>query len=70
MSSRVYPRVCGGTSITVRQACNLTVHGLSPRVRGNHSYRAKFTERWRLSQVYPRVCGGTPDVRALLDTLD
>ena len=73
---RVYPRVCGGTSTTVR--CRWIMRGLSPRVRGNRSHRRTAPARigsipacagepcsrsrisW-LSGVYPRVCGGTAD---------
>ena len=70
----VYPRVCGGTSVSV-QAASLAV-GLSPRVRGNpenpldpgslqRSIPACAGEPSRRSEigtpntVYPRVCGGT-----------
>ena len=72
--NRVYPRVCGGTSIP---ACRRTpATGLSPRVRGNLS-RPSFQGAlprsipacagepplWALDNtlhtVYPRVCGGT-----------
>ena len=74
VSSGVYPRVCGGTSIC---ACNAaTVPGLSPRVRGNReaielgtsvggSIPACAGEPWsgtnpaNKCRVYPRVCGGT-----------
>ena len=74
----VYPRVCGGTVVSVGLA--LALGGLSPRVRGNRK-----TRRWvgvrsgsipacageppphpvgagRLG-VYPRVCGGTAHSR-------
>ena len=72
--SRVYPRVCGGTTdVRWRGAM---VQGLSPRVRGNHfpilhavvdrgSIPACAGEPPRAppsragSGVYPRVCGGT-----------
>ena len=72
---RVYPRVCGGTSGTVRQLDNDT--GLSPRVRGNPGRQTtRGFGRWgsipacagepqrvlappAQPQVYPRVCGGT-----------
>ena len=73
-ATKVYPRVCGGTSgglVAAACAC-----GLSPRVRGNRgrqhgrvrvrrSIPACAGEPWRFSSkpapdaVYPRVCGGT-----------
>ena len=47
--SKVYPRVCGGTTIRpIRQ--------LSPRVRGNPTPAPLPA----CGGVYPRVCGGTP----------
>ena len=50
----VYPRVCGGTFVSV---CQLTyVSGLSPRVRGNPKYHCSFRF---FSRSIPRVCGGT-----------
>ena len=73
-SSRVYPRVCGGT------VAGAAVHagglGLSPRVRGNPSLSSPPpTMPWSIpacagepsaawvdlcaAAVYPRVCGGT-----------
>ena len=73
-SSRVYPRVCGGT------CCVLLAHwwhsGLSPRVRGNHQHPVNPPSKSRsipacageppsmtrsspARRVYPRVCGGT-----------
>ena len=71
---RVYPRVCGGTS--VGSAAELHIQGLSPRVRGNR--RTIVWYAWRRGSipacageprggvaeggtlgVYPRVCGGT-----------
>ena len=70
----VYPRVCGGTAVSIDD--KTAVLGLSPRVRGNHD-KAEYLpgatgsipacageprpQRGRLSyqQVYPRVCGGT-----------
>ena len=72
---RVYPRVCGGTSLFLRS--RIRPVGLSPRVRGNpHSAPAAAspsrsipacageppspTTRPPRLQVYPRVCGGTP----------
>ena len=72
--SRVYPRVCGGTSYS--RPSTRTMPGLSPRVRGNPGRgarrdrrlrsipacagepRTKLTAAARL-WVYPRVCGGT-----------
>ena len=72
--SKVYPRVCGGTALTVPRPGRST--GLSPRVRGNPtttgpksgfmgSIPACAGEPRRLGlkasmpEVYPRVCGGT-----------
>ena len=77
--TRVYPRVCGGTSclrLPVRSAL-----GLSPRVRGNRKQGAERNERCRSIpacageplamygeigrvSVYPRVCGGTLTILA------
>ena len=73
-STRVYPRVCGGTPETDLAAIRGV--GLSPRVRGNRpavahvelragSIPACAGEPWpsgprsRTARVYPRVCGGT-----------
>ena len=70
----VYPRVCGGTSMT--PSICATVLGLSPRVRGNRGHRPPPTGsrgsipacageprsaacHQSLGSVYPRVCGGT-----------
>ena len=70
----VYPRVCGGTKISL--AVLFAVLGLSPRVRGNPAGDAGATARPRSIPacageprqgktplyrpvVYPRVCGGT-----------
>ena len=71
---RVYPRVCGGTSLPLPHPKRW--RGLSPRVRGNqrqfqpagHNRRsipacageppAVLARTWR-TWVYPRVCGGT-----------
>ena len=70
----VYPRVCGGTPITV--AIKRSPSGLSPRVRGNQNRHAGqpwgirsipacagepvlIRLRCGLLTVYPRVCGGT-----------
>ena len=71
---RVYPRVCGGTTVS----CDAVffIRGLSPRVRGNPNsgYGCHTSSRsipacageplcaWLLRPrywVYPRVCGGT-----------
>ena len=71
---RVYPRVCGGTQLTV--PAQRIYRGLSPRVRGNpditrirrvaiRSIPACAGEPARCPSgrcgqgVYPRVCGGT-----------
>ena len=70
----VYPRVCGGTSVSDLRPEQ--TQGLSPRVRGNQSdiHRRHHWPRsipacagepdasvawWSASRVYPRVCGGT-----------
>ena len=72
--SRVYPRVCGGTTAT--PAATSIPTGLSPRVRGNRVRGAVRRERKgsipacageprstsppvHPPRVYPRVCGGT-----------
>ena len=72
---RVYPRVCGGTT-SVGFLLELAA-GLSPRVRGNQETRLPDSATDRsipacagepstrespppLPWVYPRVCGGTP----------
>ncbi len=72
--SRVYPRVCGGTS--GRSPAHPTSPGLSPRVRGNLASGqggddpggsipacagepVSDEQRMRIDRVYPRVCGGT-----------
>ncbi len=72
--SRVYPRVCGGTSPPTARASR--GWGLSPRVRGNHGHQSYDTASQRSipacageplpsrpgcppMTVYPRVCGGT-----------
>ena len=74
MGERVYPRVCGGTPLTVVSLD--TLMRLSPRVRGNHlagRLEARvprsipacageprgFSGRLDPRRVYPRVCGGT-----------
>ena len=73
-STRVYPRVCGGTQNG--QASAFIMRGLSPRVRGNRlpgsagrgggrsipacAGEPRNAPQSRLSGgVYPRVCGGT-----------
>ena len=70
----VYPRACGGTSLT--SETTVSGEGLSPRVRGNHdcalatalqghSIPARAgeppppTRAVTLRMVYPRACGGT-----------
>ena len=70
----VYPRVCGGTSLSIA-AVGLVV-GLSPRVRGNQHRTSGASSRTGSipacagepvldslpvgkAKVYPRVCGGT-----------
>ena len=72
--SRVYPRVCGGTSDALVSLPAST--GLSPRVRGNLNDLSDPASEpgsipacagepgWPLPlppayRVYPRVCGGT-----------
>ena len=72
--SGVYPRVCGGTTLT--ETMTDSSPGLSPRVRGNPYFKTLHTVpqgsipacageplvRYRMglpSGVYPRVCGGT-----------
>ena len=72
--SRVYPRVCGGTSLRLA-SCGWQ-RGLSPRVRGNPpdpdwknnkarsipacaGEPSKVCSSVGISSVYPRVCGGT-----------
>ena len=71
---RVYPRVCGGT--TLQRTSTRPAWGLSPRVRGNLPQRqaphirhgsipacagepSVRVSRLALTRVYPRVCGGT-----------
>ena len=71
---RVYPRVCGGTPASLRDA--MLAAGLSPRVRGNllavvappgvcgsipacAGEPLSFHIRKSVCRVYPRVCGGT-----------
>ena len=71
---RVYPRVCGGTSVKTLPVRNK--RGLSPRVRGNPAVvessktasrsipacagePCQFATGWWTRWVYPRVCGGT-----------
>ena len=56
--TRVYPRVCGGTSDSITP--NGWFGPLSPRVRGNLARSSGIKE---VPEVYPRVCGGTPAPR-------
>ena len=73
-AGRVYPRVCGGTTLMSWSISR--PRGLSPRVRGNPTPPSSLTSPsgsipacagepsgWRLfcrsTRVYPRVCGGT-----------
>ena len=73
-SSRVYPRVCGGTASVA--GCADGGRGLSPRVRGHQVIHQPeglllrsipacagapqdVEELKNLRKVYPRVCGGT-----------
>ena len=73
-TSRVYPRVCGGTGSSWWSMSWIV--GLSPRVRGNLAQRKQDPLYWRSipacagepphcpvcrsrQRVYPRVCGGT-----------
>ena len=58
---RVYPRVCGGT--TVGSVFSGIGGGLSPRVRGNRNRREPEQLR---AAVYPRVSGGTYSATGLL----
>ena len=53
-TTKVYPRVCGGTSLASWVVSS--GWGLSPRVRGNPRHPARPLHR---TGVYPRVCGGT-----------
>ena len=73
-SQKVYPRVCGATSVSGWTiSCG---NGLSPRVRGNPAARSRLAHHRRSipacagqptrrplssasSTVYPRVCGAT-----------
>ena len=78
-STKVYPRVCGGTSSPPYLTSDFK--GLSPRVRGNQGMGPLGISRQRsipacagepflvilmmcLMTVYPRVCGGTACVRS------
>ena len=73
-ATRVYPRVCGGT--THDDPLSVANPGLSPRVRGNRHHSGgkggmprsipacagepmQRRERVGVAAVYPRVCGGT-----------
>ena len=77
--ARVYPRVCGGTSVA--EIRGVLGRGLSPRVRGNlpdlpgrvlaeRSIPACAGEPYHRAaraiglEVYPRVCGGTALARS------
>ena len=77
---KVYPRVCGGTSLKIRN--HSPTGGLSPRVRGNPlddmeeaacmgsipACAGEPDNRMKLhleTEVYPRVCGGTLNMPAL-----
>ena len=57
-TSEVYPRVCGGTSQAMIRAIPIT--GLSPRVRGNHTQRLRFSGA---SRSIP-ACTGEPGMRS------
>ena len=76
----VYPRVCGGTSMSRRSPSGLL--GLSPRVRGNRwnalgwqrprgsipacaGEPRMFVRPMPMITVYPRVCGGTASKKGL-----
>ena len=80
---RVYPRVCGGTSIIL--LCQTHHQGLSPRVRGNRGFvldapstrgsipacagePATRSSAPRGCPVYPRVCGGTFTSESLMNS--
>ena len=52
--SRVYPRVCGGTSLTRSPA--VAAQGLSPRVRGNRIHGRRKRSCWRSIPA----CAGEP----------
>ena len=83
-TTRVYPRVCGGTGL--RPHPGAVSFGLSPRVRGN--LQGVRHKRWLLgsipacagepvcagvrrpaAEVYPRVCGGTAIGPRRIDSL-
>ena len=74
VGNRVYPRVCGETTLT--SLPDTSARGLSPRVRGNPLVHGKSQTKLRsipacageprpctcragVHWVYPRVCGGT-----------
>ena len=59
----VYPRVCGGTGPTVEYGVD--VRGLSPRVRGNHSY---FDDMPTESRSIP-ACAGEPSLSTAFPVL-
>ena len=52
---KVYPRVCGGTSIAL--TLKLITIGLSPRVRGNHAFEVGDD----LAQRSIPACAGEPE---------
>ena len=54
MRSTVYPRVCGGTDGTLWQ--DIHTQGLSPRVRGNRTQRARI----RFGGGSIPACAGEP----------
>ena len=84
VTTRVYPRVCGGTPVD--GAVQEKVMGLSPRVRGNLGAprpavppprsipacagepRPALVPASSL-EVYPRVCGGTPQTEQYIATM-
>ncbi len=57
MNMRVYPRVCGGTSM--RNTPIFSQWGLSPRVRGN---RAAYNHRCRGTGSIPACAGEPPEL--------
>ena len=54
----VYPRVCGGTTVSDLGEHHSRRKGLSPRVRGN-LLESDGSQDTIKEEVYPRVCGGT-----------
>ena len=74
INTKVYPRVCGGTTPLMVPEANWK--GLSPRVRGNRARNSSSVSMvgsipacageplllylyGLMKRVYPRVCGGT-----------